>query len=90
MKRFALTLVATSLVAGSAVAPALANDGFETQIDTTVLSVDRNNGVMNLANGTTLDQSIEWFAIPRQAAAGDKVRVIINHNNELDRVVVLR
>ncbi|MFN3169968.1 MAG: hypothetical protein ACE37E_04670 [Hyphomicrobiales bacterium] len=89
MKRFALSIVAASLVAGSAVAPALADD-FETYTDTTVLSVDRNNGVMNLANGTTLDQSIEWFAIPRQAAAGDKVRVIIDHNNELDRVVVLR
>jgi len=90
MKRFALTLVVVSLTAGTAVAPALANDGFETQIDTTVLSVDRNNGVMNLANGTTLDQSVEWFAMPSQAAAGDKVRVIIDHNNELDRVVVLR
>ncbi|WP_375567901.1 hypothetical protein ABWH92_09805 [Ahrensia marina] len=90
MKRFALTLVAASLAAGIAVAPALADNGSETYIDTTVLSVDRNNGMMNLANGTTLDQSIEWFAMPSQAAAGDKVRVIIDHNNELDRVVVLR
>ncbi|MEQ8658489.1 MAG: hypothetical protein RIC24_14400 [Hyphomicrobiales bacterium] len=88
MKRFALTVVAASLAAGSVVAPALADN--ETYMDTTVTSVDRNNGVMNLANGTTLDQSIEWFAIPRQAVAGDKVRVIIDHNNELDRVVVLR
>ncbi len=89
MKRFALTLAAASLAAGSVAAPAFA-DGFETYTDTTVLSVDRDNGRMNLANGTTLDQSIEWFAIPSQAAAGDKVRVIIDHNNDLDRVVVLR
>lgn len=89
MKRFALTLVAASVVAGGAVAPVLADDGFETYQDTTVLSVDRDNGVMRLSNGTTLDQSIEWFAMP-QASAGDKVRVMIDHNNELDRVVVLR
>ncbi|MBO6673652.1 MAG: hypothetical protein JJ908_08200 [Rhizobiales bacterium] len=89
MKRFALTLAAASLAAGSVAAPALA-DGMDTYVDTTVVSVDRDNGRMNLANGTTLDQSIEWFAIPPQASAGDKVRVIIDHNNDLDRVVVLR
>jgi hypothetical protein len=89
MKRFALTLAAASLAVGSVAAPAIA-DSFETYTDTTVLSVDRDNGRMNLANGTTLDQSIEWFAMPRGVSGGDKVRVIIDNNNDLDRVVVLR
>ena len=89
MKRFALTVIAASLAAGSLAVPALA-DSQDIKVDTQIVDINQSAGLIKLANGMTLDQSLEYFAMPRGAATGDKVRVTFTDTNELDRVVVIR
>lgn len=89
MKRFALSLAAVSLTAGALIAPALA-ESEDIKVDTQVVEIDQSGHLVKLANGMTLDQSIEHFSMPRSIATGDKVRLIFSGSNDLERVVVLR
>ena len=81
MKTFTLTAAALAVAFGSATAPAFAaNDGLY-DFDANIVAVDRAAGTIKLSSGQTLDQSVEHFAFPRAAAAGDKVRVSIDEDN---------
>jgi len=92
MKKFALTAAAFAVAFGAAASPALAgsndDDGLY-DFDANIVSVDRVAGTINLSTGQTLDQSVEYFAFPARAAAGDKVRVDIGQDNTLQGVRVL-
>lgn len=88
MKRLAIALMSAGLAAGAA-APALANSD-DVKVDSHIVSVNANGSVITLANGMTLDRSVEYFAMPAGASAGDKVRVIFSDDNQLKRVFVLR
>lgn len=92
MKKFALTAAAVAVAFGAAATPALAenstNDGIY-DFDANIVSVDRAAGTINLSTGQTLDQSVEYFAFPARASAGDKVRVDIGQDNTLRGVRVL-
>lgn len=91
MKKLALTTAALAVAFGVA-SPAFADnsdrDGLY-DFDANIVSVDRAAGTINLSTGHTLDQSVEWFAFPARAAAGDKVRVDIGQDNTLKGVRVL-
>ncbi len=91
MKKFALTTAALAVAFGVA-SPAFAgsneNDGLY-DFNANIVSLDREAGIINLSTGQTLDQSIEWFAFPPRASAGDKVRVDIGQDNTLKGVRVL-
>ncbi|MGD1886363.1 MAG: hypothetical protein ACFB01_04425 [Cohaesibacteraceae bacterium] len=89
MKTLALSAAALSLALGSMAAPALA-DSDDIKVDTYVVEANVAAGTLKLENGMTLDQSIEYFAFPAQAASGDKVRLTFNDENDLQRVTVLR
>ncbi|WP_375572801.1 hypothetical protein ABWH92_05260 [Ahrensia marina] len=92
MKKFALTTAALAVAFGAAATPALAGnsdrDGLY-DFDASIVSVDRAAGTINLSTGHTLDQSVEYFAFPARAAAGDKVRIDIGQDNTLKGVRVL-
>ncbi|MFN3170301.1 MAG: hypothetical protein ACE37E_06375 [Hyphomicrobiales bacterium] len=91
MKKFALTAAAVAVAFGTA-SPAFAgsneNDGLY-DFNANIVSLDRQAGTINLSTGQTLDQSIEWFAFPARASAGDKVRIDIGQDNTLKGVRVL-
>lgn len=88
MKRFAVALITAGLTAGAA-APALANVD-DIKVDSHIVDINAPAGLIKLANGMTLDRSVEYFAMPVGASAGDKVRVVFTDDNVLKRVLVLR
>ena len=90
MKRFALTAFAALFTAGTLTAPALAESSYEVEVDTQIVQIDRTGGALKLANGMTLDQNVEWFAMPVGAAPGDKVRITYSDSNDLKSVRVIR
>lgn len=92
MKKFALTAAALAVAFGAAATPTLAENSANNGLydfDANIVSVDRVAGTINLSTGQTLDQSVEWFAFPARASAGDKVRIDIGQDNTLQGVRVL-
>lgn len=94
MKTLALSAVAATIALGSLAAPAFAqstSDALNLDFNSTVVSADAAAGTIKLSSGQTLDQSVEYFAFPRNIAAGDKVRVDIDGNDHtLKGVRVIR
>ena len=94
MKTLALSAVAATIALGSLAAPAFAqstSDALNLDFNSTVVSADAAAGTIKLSSGQTLDQSLEYFAFPRNIAAGDKVRVDIDGNDHtLKGVRVIR
>lgn len=89
MKIFATTLIAFAMTAGTFAAPAFANSD-DTKLDTLIVEINSSAGIVKLANGMTLDQSLESFSMPVGASVGDKVRLTFDDTNDLRRVTVLR
>lgn len=89
MKRFATAFVAIAMTTGAFAAPALANSD-DTKLDTLIVEINSAAGIVKLANGMTLDQSLETFSMPTGASVGDKVRLTFDDTNDLRRVTVLR
>ena len=90
MKRFAFATLAALFTAGTVTAPAMADTSYEVEVDTQIVQIDHTGGALKLANGMTLDQDIEWFAMPVGATPGDKVRITYSDNNDLKSVRVIR
>lgn len=88
MKRIATALIAVAMTAGAFAVPALA-ESEDTKLDTQVIEINAA-GALKLANGMTLDQSLEVFSMPVGVSVGDKVRLTFDDTNDLRRVTVLR
>lgn len=89
MRNIATALIAVAMTTGVFTAPAFANSD-DTKLDTLIVEIHSGAGIVKLANGMTLDQSLETFSLPVGAAVGDKVRLTFDDTNDLRRVTVLR